>query len=289
MMTTYKNTNYETTEALRNALNTELAALAYPFTVKHKINGEGQLTSVKAPLTGNSLFVTVDFGTIGTKTLALDMLLAHRLLEMPEALMEVLLEAQTAFKADFEANQTAHIAAERQAREEAKAAKKKAEEEKKATEKYEQMKAKALKDFEALTKTKKTFTEADGFYYTLGWLARHVGTISAAMPDYLENAFISYFGADTPHRAVDSKKKTINGYPTQWAMSFKASLPRVDCIPATLTQYLNPTGNAVTNTAFIWDLIDNYGFSFGKKQNKEIIESYIPTQCLDSFEEGWNA
>ena len=22
---------------------------------------------------------------------------------------------------------------------------------------------------------------------------------------------------------------------------------------------------------------------------KEIIESYIPTQCLDSFEEGWNA
>ena len=135
-MTTYKTTAYETAEDLRNAINSDLSALAYPFTVKHKIYGEGQLTFVKAPLTGGSLYATVDFAA-GTKTLALDVLLASNLLQMPESLTDILVEAQSVFKADFIERQEAQRAADRKAREEADAAEKKAREEKKAEEAYQ--------------------------------------------------------------------------------------------------------------------------------------------------------
>ena len=117
-MTTYKNIDFETAETLRDAINSELSALAYPYAVKHKTYGEGQLTFVKAPLIGGSLYATIDFAA-GTKTLSMDVVLASNLLEMPEILLETLIEAQTAFKTDFIEREQAQRAAERKAREDA--------------------------------------------------------------------------------------------------------------------------------------------------------------------------
>ena len=122
-MVTYKNIEYETTEDLREALNTELAALAYPYPVKHKTYGEGQLTFIKAPLMGGSLYATIEFAA-GTKTLAIDTVLANQLLEMPEILLDILLEAQTAFKEDFIIREQAQREANVLALKEALAAKK---------------------------------------------------------------------------------------------------------------------------------------------------------------------
>ena len=127
-MATYRNTEFTTAEELRNAINSELSALAYPYAVKHKIYGEGQLTFVKAPLTGGSLYATVDF-SVGTKTLALDVILTNNLLEMPEILTDILVEAQTVFKADFLEREEAQRTADRLARIQAEEAEKKAEEE----------------------------------------------------------------------------------------------------------------------------------------------------------------
>lgn len=147
-MTTYKNTNYETTEALREALNTELSAIAYPYAVRHKTYGEGQLTFIKAPLTGGSLYATVDFA-VGTKTLAMDVVLSNNFLEMPEILLDIILEAQTAFKEDFETHQQELKELERRRREQALEAKKKKEEEiKKEAEKQKSSKVKGNKESE---------------------------------------------------------------------------------------------------------------------------------------------
>ena len=284
-MVTYKNTTYETAEALRAAINSELSGLAYPYAVKHKVYGEGQLTFVKAPLVGPGLYATVDFAT-GTKTLSLDVVLAAQMLEMPDILTDTLLEAQTAFKADFEARQEAQKVADRLARVQAAEAKKKADEDKKATEKYEQTKAKAIKDFEARSQAVRTLSTTDEFYYSLGWLTKHAGALSAVLPDYLENAFIKHFGPETPCRVVDSKKRSPAGWQQQWSWSFTVALKKPGTIPAFLAQYLNPTGNKVSNTSFVWDLVDNYGFQFGKKQNIDEIRSHIPASCLASFEAG---
>jgi hypothetical protein len=135
-MIAYKDVEYETSESLRDTINNELAQLAYPYKVSHKAFGEGQLTFVKAPLNGGSLYATVEFEA-GTKTLSMDVLLANQLLEMPEILMDVLLEAQSVFKADFVERTTNQLRANITALEQAHAEKKKAAKEKAAEEKKE--------------------------------------------------------------------------------------------------------------------------------------------------------
>jgi hypothetical protein len=284
-MTTYKTTDYETAEELRNAINSDLAALAYPFTVKHRTYGEGRLTFVKAPLMGGSLYATIDF-VAGTKTLALDVVLAGQMLEMPEILIDILLEAQTAFKEDFETREQAQRTATIQAREQAREAAKKAAEDKKNEEAYERTKARAIKDFEARAQAERVLNTADEFYYTLGWLAKHAGTVAAVLPDYLENAFTKHFGAEAPHRVVDSKHRGPAGWQAQWSWSFTISIKKPDLIPALLSDKLNPSQKAVSDTSFVWDLVENYGFQFGPKQDIEKIRSHVPADCLASFEAG---
>lgn len=284
-MTTYKNTEFTTAEDLRNAINSDLEQLAYPFTVKHRIYGEGQLTFIKAPLTGGSLYATVDFAA-GSKTLSLDVILSNNLLEMPEALIDTVLEAQTIFKTDFIEREEAQRLADRQAREEAAAAKKQAEEEKKNEEKFQRHKAIALREFDELIKADRPVSASDEFYYTLGYVAKHAGTVSAALPDYLESAFKSHFGSEVPCRVVDSTKKGPAGFTSQWTRSFSISLKKPESVPTYLSEYLNPTGKAITDTDFVLDLIENYGFKFGKEQNIEEIRSHVPSQYLTFFEAG---
>ena len=167
-------------------------------------------------------------------------------------------------------------------------AEKKAEEEKKAAEKYEKQKAKAIADFEELAQTHRPISTADEFYYSLGWLAKNAGAFSAAMPDYLLSFFEGHFGTEYKPTVVDSKKRTVNGYAMQWALSMKASLPKKveGKVPAFLAKYLSTSGTAIADTSFIWDLVDNYCFKFGKKQDIDKIRACVPTNCLDSFELG---
>lgn len=168
-------------------------------------------------------------------------------------------------------------------------AKKKADEEKKNEEKYEKQRAKTLKDFETRLQTGSSVSPTNEFYYSLGWLAKHAGTISAALPDYLEGVFIQHFGPEAQRRVMDSKKRYPSGWTAQWAWSFTISLKKpkkLGAIPAFLSDKLNPTSKMVSDTSFVWDLVDNYGFQFGKKQNIDEIRSHVPAGCLASFEAG---
>ena len=129
----------------------------------------------------------------------------------------------------------------------------------------------------------------DDFYYTLGWLAKHIGTLSATMPDYLESAFIAHFGSTVPVTVVDSTKKTSNGNAMQWTFAFKATLRNPDNVPTYLDPYLSTSKKAIANTAFIWDLVESCGFTFGKKQDIDNIKSKVPAQYISSFESGLSA
>ena len=144
-MITYNNAEYTTSESLREAINSDLAAIAYPYAVKHKIYGEGQLTLVKAPLIGGSLYATIDFAA-GTKIISMDVVLAAGLLEMPEILLNTILEAQTAFKEDFIERERAEMRARIKEFEEAREAKKQAEKEKRREEKRKPAKAEVKED-----------------------------------------------------------------------------------------------------------------------------------------------
>ena len=61
----------------------------------------------------------------------------------------------------------------------------------------------------------------------------------------------------------------------------------LDKIPAFLSQYLSKSGNAIANTSFIWDIVTNYGFKFGKTQDLDQIRGNIPTEYLTYIENGY--
>lgn len=168
---------------------------------------------------------------------------------------------------------------------------KKAEAEQKAEAKYQAQKEKAIKDFDELIQQSRNSTTSheSEFYYALGWLVNHIGVVSASMPDYLSSSFRAHFGDNTPHTTVDSKKRTTNGNSMKWTFGFKITLKKVDSIPSVLRQYINSSGNAINNTSFIWDLVDNYNFQFGKKQDIEKITQIVPSKYIDSFNEGLTA
>ena len=194
------------------------------------------------------------------------------------------------FKASNENIKHQEFLAAQEAQRRVKEEHKKAEQLKKAEAKNAHLKEKAVKDFEELTqRAKKAITEADEFYYALGWLAKHVGSVSAVLPDYLEGAFVKHFGDEAPRRVVDSNKRTVNGNSMQWTFGFTATLRKAEDIPAMLVQYLGHTGKAIANTSFIWDLVTDYGFKFGKKQDTLEIMRCVPIEYVPMFNEGMNA
>lgn len=279
---TEKATNYFEVEA---EMVTDFAATAIGAKVTNKVFGDGKVTAI-AGNTFDLMILTIEFAEdtkrfqasaaiLTTKTMAFaDEELAQLYADMYEKHLEL-----SALKRK----------ADNQAEAEAKAQAKKQEEIKKAEAKAAAAKVRAIKEFDEMVAQPKTINVSSELYYSIGWLAKHIGTLSAAMPDYLEAAFTRHFGAEAPHRAVDSSKRTVNGFPTQWALSFKASLPKAAEIPATLTQYLNTTGTAIANTSFLWELVDNHGFKFGKKQDIDHIRSMVPSVHIEAFEEGFNA
>ena len=102
----------------------------------------------------------------------------------------------------------------------------------------------------------------------------------------MSDSFVRHFGADAVHTSVDSKKKTINGNSMQWTFGFTATLRKPENIPAVLSEHLGYNGKQIADTSFIWDLVDNYGFKFGKKQDVEKIRACVPSNYLSSFEAG---
>lgn len=269
-----------------HALIQEFANTINGAPVKHPIFGNGTVTLTQLDKLFQDIIYNVTYETGETKRYMQHAFFVFKPLAFVEQAHTDLFTAAMAKHVELAA---AWTVLKNKYEAEAKAQAKKEEDLKKAEEAFQKNKEKAIKDFDDMVSEAKTrVTVTDEFYYSIGWLASHVGTISAAMPDYLESAFIKHFG-DVPHRAVDSTKRTVNGFPIQWALSFKASLPGNPTVPATLTPYLSTTGNAVVKLDFIWDLVDRFGFKFGKKQDIDAIRANIPEKFIHDFEAGLTA
>ena len=122
-------------------------------------------------------------------------------------------------------------------------------------------------------------------YEVLGWIAKHTKSIKASMPDYMENWFVKNFGQDSDRYVVDSTKRTSGGHPMQWSLSCKISFDSE--VPSILLNKVASNKKAIDSVAFVWDLVDNYGFTFGKTQDINLIKSEIPSQYLEDFERGY--
>lgn len=297
-MTTYerineiKNTTIEQQTVREDYLNleSELINQVGEFMIGAEVEcsayGSGKVTAYEGERL-NNMIIDVAFAEVA-KQFSLQLTMANNFVKFVRAdeireLWDLASEVHTKLTAEFNALERANEQAKKEAA-------KKAEAEKKAEAKYQRLKEKSIKDFDELVnQAKASLSDVDEFYYALGWLAKHAGTVSAALPDYLEDAFTKYFGTETGCRIVDSKHRGPAGWQAQWSWSFKVTLKKFDSVPCLLTKYLNPAGKAITNTSFIWDLIDNYGFQFGKKQDVDKIREIVPTQYINFFETGYTA
>jgi hypothetical protein len=163
----------------------------------------------------------------------------------------------------------------------------KAREEKLEKEKFEKRKQAALQKLNSIKpeQTSRLFKTPTSQYEVLGWMAKHTKSIKASMPDYMENWFVKIFGQEADRYVVDSTKRTSGGHPMQWSLSCKISFDTE--VPSLLLNKVASNKKAIDSVAFVWDLIDNYGFTFGKTQSYEQIESEIPNQYLEDFRRGY--
>jgi hypothetical protein len=75
----------------------------------------------------------------------------------------------------------------------------------------------------------------------------------------------------------------------QWTWAFKMHLNNPETIPMTLNGMINDTGKIIANTSFIWDLVADYGFKFGKEQDVVEIMRHVPIEYVPMFVEGSKA
>lgn len=254
--------------------------------VNNRMLGHGTIVSCLNPCNNfESIIFSVHFDLDETKSYGAAAALACGGLKFVDeslvALYDDFMEVHNNMKHEL---YTSLADAKRREKEEAKLQKKRQEVEKKVA----SMKASAEKEIDNLINNHEKVTKADEFYYTLGWLAKHVGTITAKMPDYLESAFVKHFG-DVEHVTVDSTKVGPAGYTSQWRLSMEASLKNTKNIPATLAEYLSQSGKKVSKTSFVWSLVDDYGFKFGKKQDTLDIMRCVPIEYVPMFNAGMNA
>lgn len=255
----------------------------------HKLYGAGKITNLRFAENQGKPEIFLSFES-ETKSVALAYGIVTRmnLLQFDETDSETLsgiydeyVTNWTTYDNERKAEQIAKREAEAAQREEAK----KAKADEKKLEALEKKKEHDIQSFEDLTKLTRPVSAASEFYTTLGWLAKHIGTVTARLPDYLEPSFTKYFG-DVPRYVFDSKKKSPSGWTYQWALALSASIKKATTVPATLEAYLNPTRKALTDTEFVWDLVDSYGFKFGKTQDLEAIRSCVPSTYQTDFETG---
>ena len=133
-------------------------------------------------------------------------------------------------------------------------------------------------------RTSRLFETPTNYYECLGWLAKHTTSIKPSMPDYMEPWFVKRFG-DVERNVVNSKKRTQGGHPMQWGLSFKMSF-NAEVVGPLEVRATSKNKKVIDNVAFVWDLVEHYGFQFGKVQDIEKIREEIPNEHISDFEKG---
>ena len=289
-----------------NDFNEELKTLNLPIKFTHRIYGSGTITFVRAKLVGSDLELVL---TYENKKKTPDIRELRSFLELEflsidnEADLQSLLEAQSVLRAVYDervnaANTKAQQEAEARRRQQLelerrnkeRKAKEAAERRiKRYNEKLAERMTRDTAHFQADESEIAPFSPTAELYYSLGWLAKHIGSVSAALPKWLGPEFERHFGSEAPKTLKEGL--TSGGHEMQRDYSFKCSLVKLKSttIPAYLQTYVTEDNKGIHNTKFIWNLVDNYGFCFGKTQDVSTIKSTVPTTYLTYFEAGFAA
>lgn len=142
--------------------------------------------------------------------------------------------------------------------------------------------------FAALATIRVPYEGDSEFKYSLFYLATHANTISASVKEEYLPTFESIFHVDarnTPSISIIPKGKVNStGTPAKYSCSLRISLKKAKTpIPNYLLQFA--TGNAITDTNFISQLILDYDFEFGKVDSQKMIQILIDRFGTDDVPE----
>ena len=285
-MKTYDVTTFSNWTELSETVTTDLSEnITFPVSAHHRTLGSCLIESIRISFTdsGVDCLATLKFESGITKGYSLKILFNLGHLTLDESVSDLIQNYITLVNDLY--NQKVILVREESRQKMEKALQDKIEAKKLAA--YEKKKAKDIQDFEAMLANRTPITVTDEFYYSLGWIARHAGTVNAALPDYLHKYFTREFGSDAPCRVVNSQHRGPAGYQSQWTKSFSVSLVKRDTIPAYLEQYLNPKRTAISDSDFVKTLVQDYGLKFGKQQDIDAIRDIVPVEYISMFEAGY--
>jgi len=299
-MKTYSKENYKNFEAFLKDTNKELFKMFVGTSVVSKKYGTGQVLDVYIPeLTDGArydangpvdLYFVITFPEVENKTFSIKSVLKVNSLEFEPGVLEkinkVFEDVQPSVEArldELDEVRAKEIEEENRIRAEKAAEVKRQKEEAK----FLVRKEKALAKLQKLKpeNTKKLFDTPVSHYEVIGWMAKHCRSLRAAMPDWMEQQFVSMFG-DVERYVVDSKKKTSGGFAYQWGLGLKITFDQ-EVSGALEQRATSKNKKIIDNVAFIWDLVENYGFKFGKKQDIDAIIEEVPTEYLPDFNRGF--
>jgi hypothetical protein len=290
-MKTYKDINVENYESILEEVIAEIKELLLNKEVQSIRYGSGKiLETPEVSLDGSGsasvgIVTNIQFGEETKKFYINVAIEANSIRFVDETLREKIFEAVEILKQIKAVKNEIKVAEAkilREAREKLEAEQKAKEE---ARELEEKIKAKQKKVIDSLNEIKKKPASTDSdFYYALGWMTKYVGTVSADIPDYLEDWFIKRFGPEAQKRVIDTTRATSGGNSMKWNPSFSISFKKPENIPISIQTLM--AKNKINNTAFVFDLVENYGFVFGKAQDVEEIKRHIPEDKLENFEKG---
>ena len=281
-MKNYSKQNYSNYAEYAAELNADLMKELRTFTFTRG-EVEGQAIRIKVSDHSDDIFADVKYPDREC-TLSLRTSILRELIRPSDEVKEILTRYLETTKTSYTIYEAEEKAEYQRQQEEAR----KIREEQLEKAKFEKRKLKSLEKLNTLRpeKTSKLFNSPMSHYEALGWLAKHTKSIKASMPDYMEQWFIKTFGHDAERYVVDSTKKTSGGFPMQWSLSCKISFD-TEASGILAQKATSANKKAIDNVTFVWDLIENYGFTFSKDQNVDKILEEIPTQYLEDFRRGY--
>jgi hypothetical protein len=295
-MKTYLANNYTNFESFVNDVNQDLAEnVQLPISIVHKTLGTCTITGLRASVNeagsdivaqvkvGSDLIAQVQLEEGQVKQYSLRITLANGIIVLDDATGNLIQNYLAAMK-EVQAEIAAIKKEESRLKAEAYLKEKEAERERAkeaAREAKLQAKLRELKPEDYL----RSYFEPTTQYELLGWITKHVKTITPTVPKSMLSWFTNRFGVVENCSVADDSKKTVGGHAMKWNMSFKASFDSE--VPEALSSRASKNNKAINDVSFIWGLIDKYGFQFGKKQDIEKIRATIPTTYLPQFEKGF--
>lgn len=287
-MKTYLANNYTTFEAFASDIKTDLTEnVKLPISAVHSKAGPISIIDLRPSVSDNAadIVITAELQDKTIKAYSFAVLTYKNYLSLADddkqlliGYLNVIHDTQVELKAILD--EKARLEAE---------AKKAAEELAKQIEKEEARQQKRLEKLNELRAEDylRRNLEPSSQYEVLGWIVKHLKSLSAQVPKSMLGWFNSKFGDAENISVVDDSKKTTGGHAMKWNVSFKATFDAE--VPSALSSKVNKAGKVINDVPFVWGLIEKYDFQFGKTQDIEKIKANVPSTYIEQFEAGYSA